>query len=114
MNTKTARMGRVVAPRTFLLGIRAALAASALIAPRLSARLFGIDPVQQPAVPYLTRLFGGRNAVLALGLARLDAVRDPAAFLSVDAPMFVKRPWGGWLGQRRGAGLHIFRGRCSA
>jgi hypothetical protein len=84
VDTQPVRNSRAAGPLTFLIGIRTALAASALLAPRLSARLFGIDPDEQPAVSYLARLFGGRNAVLALGLTRLEAVGNPAAFVTIN------------------------------
>jgi hypothetical protein len=66
---------------TFLVGIRSCLAVSTQAAPRVSGRVFGIDLPRQPAAPYLARLFGLRNGVLALGLARLDALRQPRTSL---------------------------------
>jgi hypothetical protein len=78
--TKEALPGPVAA----LVGVRSGLAAATLLAPRLTVRVFGVDPAHQPAVVYMARLFGVRDACLALGLARLDAVGDPRAFLRLN------------------------------
>ena len=53
---------------TALVALRGAVGAGAWIAPRLSARLFGLDPVGNPQAPYLGRLFGVRDVALAVGL----------------------------------------------
>jgi hypothetical protein len=52
-----------------LVGLRGAVGAGAWLAPRLSARLFGLDPVGNPQAPYLGRLFGVRDVALAVGLS---------------------------------------------
>jgi hypothetical protein len=52
-----------------LVGIRGAVGAGAWLAPRLSGRLFGLDPDANPQAPYLGRLFGARDVALAFGLA---------------------------------------------
>lgn len=39
--------------------------------PRVGARMFGLDPSEQPALPLVGRLFAGRD--LALGAALLQA-----------------------------------------
>lgn len=51
--------------RTTLAGIRAALGVGALVAPRLTGKLFGIDIDANPAAPYLARLFGARELYMA-------------------------------------------------
>ncbi len=51
--------------RTTLAGIRAALGIGALVAPRLTGKLFGIDVDANPAAPYLARLFGARELYMA-------------------------------------------------
>jgi hypothetical protein len=52
-----------------LVAVRAAIGAGAWIAPRLSARLFGLDPDANPQAPYLGRLFGVRDVALGFGLS---------------------------------------------
>jgi hypothetical protein len=47
---------------------RAAIGAGAWLAPRLSGRLFGLDPDANPQAAYLGRLFGARDVALAFGL----------------------------------------------
>jgi hypothetical protein len=51
-----------------LVGIRASIGAGAWIAPRLAARLFGLDAEANPQLPYVGRLFGARDVALAAGL----------------------------------------------
>lgn len=50
---------------------RIAVGATALASPELAARMFQLDPVTNPQVPYVTRLFGSRE--VALGLVTLLA-----------------------------------------
>jgi hypothetical protein len=52
-----------------LVGLRSAVGAGAWLAPRLSGRLFGLDPDANPQSPYLARLFGVRDVALGVGLA---------------------------------------------
>jgi hypothetical protein len=51
-----------------LAGIRAAVGALTWLAPRLAARLFGIDADANPQLPYVARLFAIRDLALAAGL----------------------------------------------
>ena len=51
--------------RTTLAGIRAGIGLGALVAPRLTGKLFGIDVAENPAAPYLARLFGARELYMA-------------------------------------------------
>jgi hypothetical protein len=51
-----------------LVAVRTAIGTGAWIAPRLSARLFGLDPDGNPQAPYLGRLFGIRDVALGYGL----------------------------------------------
>jgi hypothetical protein len=51
-----------------LVGLRGALGVGVWIAPRLSGRLFGLNPDANPQAPYLGRLFGARDVALAYGL----------------------------------------------
>jgi hypothetical protein len=58
-----------------LVGLRSAVGASAWLAPRLSGRLFGLDPAGNPQAPYLARLFGVRDVALAFGLGTSSGVQ---------------------------------------
>jgi hypothetical protein len=51
--------------RTALAGIRAAVGLGAILAPRLTSTLLGIDPDANPAAPYLARIFGVRELYMA-------------------------------------------------
>jgi hypothetical protein len=57
------------ANNTALIGLRASVGAGAWAAPQLAGRLFGLDPVGNPQLPYLGRLFGIRDVALAAGLS---------------------------------------------
>jgi hypothetical protein len=52
-----------------LIGVRGTVGAGAWLTPRLSGRLFGLDPDGNPQAPYLARLFGARDVALAVGLS---------------------------------------------
>jgi hypothetical protein len=52
-----------------LVGLRGTVGAGAWLAPRLSGRLFGLNPDANPQAPYLGRLFGVRDVALAFGLS---------------------------------------------
>lgn len=45
--------------------IRASVGVGALLAPRVTGRIFGIDADANPAAPYLARLFGARELFMA-------------------------------------------------
>ncbi len=47
---------------------RGAIGAAAWLAPRVSGRLFGLDPEANPQAAYLGRLFGIRDVALGFGL----------------------------------------------
>lgn len=47
---------------------RTVLGVSAYLAPELTGKLFGLDPVANPQAPYLGRLFGARDVALAFGV----------------------------------------------
>ncbi|HYZ82399.1 MAG TPA: hypothetical protein VE571_14075 [Solirubrobacteraceae bacterium] len=55
-----------------LTGIRALIGATTWLAPRLSGRLFGLDPAANPQLPYVARLFAIRDVALAVGLQSSD------------------------------------------
>ncbi len=92
---------RMTGPTGYLAGIRTTLGVAALTAPRVTSRVFGVDPVRQPAIPYLARLFGIRDVVLALGLARIDDLRSPRGFLLVNVLVDVTDAASGLAAGRR-------------
>jgi hypothetical protein len=56
---------------------RIAIGSVALLAPRLAAKAFLLDPDANPQVPFVTRLFGPREIALgALTLATSGATRE--------------------------------------
>ena len=84
-----------------LMRIRAAIGAGAWLAPRFSGRLFGLDPVANPQLPYLGRLFGVRDAALAVGLG---ASRGPqrVQWIQIGMACDVADALAGVLAARRG------------
>jgi hypothetical protein len=53
---------------TRLVATRTAIGLGAWVMPRLSGRLFGLDPEGNPQAAYLGRLFGVRDVALGIGL----------------------------------------------
>jgi hypothetical protein len=51
-----------------LLGARAALGVSTLLAPRLAGKAFFLDPEDNPQLPVIGRMWGIRNLALAAGM----------------------------------------------
>jgi hypothetical protein len=51
--------------RNVLAGVRGTFGTAALVAPGLTARVFGIDPASSAATRYLVRLFGVRDVLMA-------------------------------------------------
>jgi len=70
-------------PLTVLAGARLGLAVTALLMPRAGARLFRLNAEGTPAVA-MGRMFGIRNAALAAGLLRLDAITAPRSFVLIN------------------------------
>lgn len=54
--------------RSTLATMRLTIGASALLAPKFAARLFALDPDENPQAVFLGRLFGVRNAAIGLTL----------------------------------------------
>lgn len=54
--------------RSTLAAMRLTIGTSALLAPRLAARLFALDPDENPQAVLMGRLFGVRNAAIGLTL----------------------------------------------
>jgi hypothetical protein len=52
-----------------LVGVRGAIGTGAWLMPRLSGRLFGLDPDGNPQAAYLGRLFGIRDVALGYGVS---------------------------------------------
>jgi len=70
-----------------LVGGRLVVGGGALVAPRTTGRLFGIDPDANPAAAFVGRLFGVRAllmAVLAASADGLDQERQLRAGVAVD------------------------------
>jgi hypothetical protein len=55
-----------------LVGLRLAVGVSSWATPRLAGRSFGIDAAANPQIPYVSRLFGVRDAALAIGVLTSD------------------------------------------
>jgi uncharacterized protein DUF4267 len=67
-----------------LAGLRVIIGLAALLAPRLAARLFGLDPDANPQAAYLGRLFGVRDVALGVGaLASNGAARRNWVLLGI-------------------------------
>jgi hypothetical protein len=84
-----------------LVGMRAAIGVGAWLAPRLSGRLFGLDPAANPQMPYLGRLFGARDAALAFGL-QTSSGRQRAQWLQIGIACDLADAAAGALAGRRG------------
>ncbi len=54
-----------ISARKTLASIRLALGVGAILAPRVTGRVFGISSDENPAAPYLARLFGAREIFMA-------------------------------------------------
>src|SRR3954466_6160350 len=59
-------------PVQMISGLRAWIGTSAWLAPNLTGKLFGLDPVSNPQAAYLGRLFGIRDVALAAGTLGTD------------------------------------------
>jgi len=59
---------RPVASNRALIGLRTSIGAGAWVAPGLTGRLFGLDAVANPQLPYVARLFAVRDVALGAGL----------------------------------------------
>jgi hypothetical protein len=84
-----------------LIGVRGAIGVGAWAAPRFSGRLFGLDPEANPQAAYLGRLFGVRDAVLAVGLAT-NSGRQRAQWLQLGVVCDLADALAGVLAGRRG------------
>jgi uncharacterized membrane protein YfcA len=75
--------------RRTLAQARLAVGVATLVAPRLVARVMGIDPDANPATPYLARMFGARELFMAapflMPAPGLDEAELAARAVPVDA-----------------------------
>ncbi len=51
--------------KTSIIALRGALGVGAMLVPRPMGKLFGVDPSANPVAPYLMRLFGARELLMA-------------------------------------------------
>jgi hypothetical protein len=82
-------------------GLRISVGIGAWLAPRLAARLFGLDVAGNPQLPYIARLFGVRDIVLGVGTAASEGEAQNGwlrAGLACDAADFAA----GLLARRSG------------
>ncbi|AGM31010.1 Uncharacterised protein [Mycobacteroides abscessus] len=70
-------------PLKLLIVGRSLVASGSLLTPNLFARVFRMEAAGTPAIP-MGRMFGIRNALLALGLSRLGAFSAPGTFLKLN------------------------------
>jgi hypothetical protein len=84
-----------------LVTLRGAVGAGAWLAPRLSGRLFGLDPAANPQAPYLGRLFGVRDVALAAGL-KSSSGAERAQWLRLGMACDLADAVAGLLAGRRG------------
>lgn len=76
-----------LAARRTLAQVRLAIGVGALVAPRLTGRLFGIDARDNPAAPYLARLFGARELFMAAPFLMPAPTIDEAELASRAVPV---------------------------
>jgi hypothetical protein len=84
-----------------LVRLRGAVGAGAWLAPRMSGRLFGLDPNANPQAPYLGRLFGARDVALAFGLSTSTG-NQRANWLRIGVACDLADAVAGLLAGRRG------------
>lgn len=91
-----------LAARRTLAQVRLAIGVGALVAPRLTGKLFGIDVAANPAAPYLARLFGARELFMAapflMPAPGLDEAELASRAVPVDAADAVASLAGGLRG----------------
>jgi hypothetical protein len=84
-----------------LVSTRTAIGAGAWLAPRLSGRLFGLDPDANPQAAYLGRLFGIRDVALGYGL-RMNTGDQQRQWLRIGVVCDLADALAGLLAGRRG------------
>ncbi|MGO9901554.1 MAG: hypothetical protein ACLP0J_18145 [Solirubrobacteraceae bacterium] len=84
-----------------LIGLRASIGAGAWVAPGLAGRLFGLDAIANPQLPYVGRLFGVRDVALAAGL-QLSSGHSRRLWLELGILCDAADTVAGFLGGRNG------------
>lgn len=79
-------MDALTARRT-LAQVRLAIGIGALVAPRVTGKMFGIDADANPAAPYLARLFGAREIFMAAPFLMPAPGLDEAELASRAVPV---------------------------
>lgn len=79
----TLRFAEYPLPLKLLIVGRSLIASGSLLAPNVFARVFRMEAAGTPAIP-MGRMFGIRNALLALGLSRLGVFTSPGTFLKLN------------------------------
>ena len=79
-------MDPITARRT-LAQLRLAVGIGAIVAPRVTGKLFGIDSDANPAAPYLARLFGARELFMAAPFLMPAPGLDEAELASRAVPV---------------------------
>ncbi len=67
-------------PGTALSALRLAIGVSAWAAPNTTGKVFGLDAVANPQLPYMARLFGVRDVALAAFATQASAESKPLAW----------------------------------
>jgi uncharacterized membrane protein YfcA len=79
-------MDALTARRT-LAQVRLAIGVGAIVAPRVTGKLFGIDADANPAAPYLARIFGAREVYMATPFLMPAPGLDEAELASRAVPV---------------------------
>lgn len=88
--------------RRTLAQARLAIGAAAVVMPRAVSRVMGIDPAANPAVPYVTRLFGARELFMAAPFLMPAPGLDEAELASRAVPVDAADALASFLGGARG------------
>ncbi len=91
-----------LAARRSLAQVRLAIGIGALVAPRVTGRLFGIDVAANPAAPYLARLFGARELFMAAPFLMPAPGLDEAELASRAVPVDAADAMASLVGGLRG------------
>lgn len=92
--------------RKSVVATRTVLGVATILAPRVMGKIFGIDPKENPAAPYLARLFGARELLMAWQLHTapdeqlLDRFKEGVAVDVVDAAAAILAGASGYLPKR--------------
>ncbi len=86
MSANNSQVFKSSIPLKMLITGRIVVAATHLFTPTLVARIFGMRTAGTPAIAY-GRMFGIRNAALALGLTKLESFPSPADFIRLNIVM---------------------------